>query len=188
MGHVWKRGRSCCFIQIVHKLRTPRRSHQPAGGVSRVVRIVGNGLTTLKYPNARFLQAYNIYKSLGTICRGQWTSSTARRCPPFGSPTPPSRGSGASLVRCNGQGTAWISATGSRSCCTEPWWATCSRLVVPHPKAKPCSVACVGADLCSCSTIAGRGRLGWCAVVSWRWAGDGGPEQLKSWRSCCWHV
>lgn len=43
-------------------------------------------------------------------------------------------------------------------------------------------VACVGADCSSCSTstFAGCGRLGGRAVVSWRWAGDGGPEQMKS--------
>lgn len=60
------------------------------------------------------------YKSLGTICRGQRTFSTARRCPPLGSRTRPWRGCGASWARRNTPGTAWISATGSRSCCTEP--------------------------------------------------------------------
>jgi len=36
------------------------------------------------------------YKSLETICRGQRTSSTAKRCRRLGSPTQPWRGCGAS--------------------------------------------------------------------------------------------
>jgi len=40
MGHVRERGRSCCLIQTLHKLRPACRSNQLAAGVFGVVRII----------------------------------------------------------------------------------------------------------------------------------------------------
>jgi hypothetical protein len=84
------------------------------------------------------------------------------------------------LKRCKVLAIAPISVIDSRSCCMEPWWSTCNKLV--HLKLSTSNSGHIWCWFDFVCVILGGCRFRRRAVIRWRGSRSGEPKQLRF----CW--